>query len=405
MTHIPFTDMFLRKLKTPASGRVEHYDGRIPGFGIRVAATGTKTFFVVARHGHAFRRVSLGRYPIITLERARKKANDALVELANGVDPQEEKRATRSVQSPVADFFPDVVAEFVTLHCLRQNRVSTANETERILRAVFVPVWSARPVASLRKSDVMSVIDAIMADDKPSAARHAFAAIRKFFNWCTEQGLIEQSPCITMRTPGKATARDRVLNDIELIAVYKSAGMLGWPFGPIVQLLALTAQRRGEVVGMRWDEIDTKAKLWSIPGGRTKNHRAHTVPLSATALDIIAGLPRVPDTAFVFPARGYTDRPYSGYSKGKRELDALATQHGWTLHDLRRTAATGMAKSGVPPHVVERVLNHMSGTFGGVAGIYNRFGYLNEMRDALTQWEQHVLDLTKSRVLADATTL
>lgn len=118
------------------------------------------------------------------------------------------------------------------------------------------------------------------------------------------------------------------------------------------------------------------------------------VPLTPAALAVLDALPRVPGTPYVFPARGYADRPYSGYSKGKRELDARAGQHGWTLHDLRRTAATGMAKSGVPPHVVERLLNHVSGTFGGVAGVYNRFGYLDEMRDALMRWEHHVHDLT-----------
>lgn len=257
-----------------------------------------------------------------------------------------------------------------------------------------MPRWQARRVGDIGKADVQAVMDELMAAGTPSAARHAFAAIRKFFNWCVERGLIAQSPCLAMRPPARTTSRDRVLADGELRAILSAADDQGLPFGPIVRLLVLTAQRRGEVVGMRWDEIDARAALWEIPADRTKNHRPHVVPLTPAALAVLDALPRVPGTPYVFPARGYADRPYSGYSKGKRELDARAGQHGWTLHDLRRTAATGMAKSGVPPHVVERLLNHVSGTFGGVAGVYNRFGYLDEMRDALMRWERHVHDLT-----------
>jgi integrase len=395
MATVQFTDILLRKFKPPPTGRAEIYDGRIPGFGLRVTACGTKTFFVVGRHGKAFRRVSLGRYPTLTLENARRKANDALRSLADGTDPQQSKRIERTRN---ADLFPAVVAVFFELHCDRQNRASTAAETQRLLTGNFMTPWATRRVSEITKTDVLNVIDGIMARGAPSAARHAFAAIRKFFNWCAERGYIEQSPCLTLKPPAKHNSRDRVLNDQELGAIVTAAAGQGWPFGAIVQLLALTAQRRGEVVGMRWEEIDTRAKLWSIPGSRTKNNRPHVVPLTATALAIIAKLPRLNTSPFVFPARGYTDRPYSGYSKGKRELDATANLHDWTLHDLRRTAATGMAKAAVPPHVVERLLNHVSGTFGGVAGVYNRFGYLDEMRAALTVWEQHVLTLLSGLV-------
>lgn len=390
MASTTFTDLFLKKLKAPAEGRAEFYDGRIPGFGIRVTAGGTKTFFVVGRHGRSSRRISLGRYPILTLEKARRAATDKLRDMKDGIDPQAEKRAARAVPSSL---FPAIVEDYVGSHCRVHNRESTAGETERLLNAVFVPKWKHKGLGEIRKDDVREIVDAIMQAGKPSAARHAFATIRKFFNWCAERGLVEQSPCLSLKPPAKARNRDRVLTDEELAAVLKASAEQGWPFGPVVQLLALTAQRRGEVVGMRWEEIDLKAGLWTIPGDRTKNHRPHVVPLTKTASAIIAVLPRVEDTEFVFPARGYLDRPYSGYSKGKRELDAMAGQHGWTLHDLRRTAATGMARAGVPPHVVERLLNHVSGTFGGVAGVYNRFGYLDEMRDALTRWEAHVLPL------------
>lgn len=385
----PFTDVFLRKLKPPLAGRPEYYDSMVPGFGIRLTPGGAKTFFVVCRYRGGFRRVTLGRYPTVTLEKARRRANDTLTAISDGIDPQQQKRAARA---NVDDLFPAVVDTFISGYCKHHNRASTVAETQRLLHAVYVTRWKTRRPQDITKRDILDVLDDIMGQNKPSAARHAFATIRKFFNWCVERELVELSPCLTIKPPAKANNRERVLSDAELAAILNATTMQSWPFGPIVQLLALTAQRRGEVVGMQWDELDLTSKLWTIPGIRTKNHRPHSVPLTATAVGIITALPRFSST-FVFPARGKPDRAYLGYSKGKRELDQLAKQHDWTLHDLRRTAATGMACAGVQPHVVERVLNHVSGTFGGVAGVYNRFAYLDEMRQALSAWEAHALQL------------
>lgn len=170
-----------------------------------------------------------------------------------------------------------------------------------------------------------------------------------------------------------------------------------------VQLLMLTGQRRGEVAAMAWADIDLGKAVWTIPADKTKNAKPHAVPLSTTAVAIIAALPRSVGSPFVFPARGKPQKSYSGYSKGKRELDAAAKLKDWTLHELQRTAATGMARLGVAPHVVERVLNHVSGTFAGVAGVYNRFRYEDEMRDALGQWEKYLLAIIGTPVNASAT--
>ena len=385
-----FTDLFLRKLASPATGRAEHYDGKVPGFGLRITAAGTKTFFVVYRHEGAFRRMSLGRYPIVSLQSARQQAQQALRAVAAGEDPQAPRRAEVAAK---ADLFAEVVARFVAEYCQRRNRPSTARETERLLQAVFVPVWRNMSLAKITRADVLSVIDSIEAEGKPSAARHAFAAIRQFFNWCVERELITQSPCLTLKAPGRQSARERVLSDTELADVLAGTGKVGWPFGPIVELLILTAQRRGEVVGMQWTEIDCQEKLWTISGTRTKNHRTHCVPLTDAALALIDSLPRQVDSPYVFPARGKPEKAYSGYSKGKRALNAVCSTRDWTLHDLRRTVATGMARSGIAPHVVEKILNHSTGTFGGVAGVYNRFNYLTEMREALDCWERQVLEL------------
>lgn len=379
-------DLTIRKLPPPASGVAQHPDGKIPGFGVRVTANGAKSFYLAYRHEGKNRRLNLGRYPATTLHRARGKAFAALSELEDGRDP--------SSAVAKAEKFSAALDAFVRNHCQRHNRASTAAETERLLRTYFLPGWKNRNVRAITKGDVAEAIEPILKREAQGEARHAFAAVRKHFNWMVEQGLVDTSPCAGSKAPGKPGSRDRVLDEGELKLIWNTAAGIGLPFGPIVQLLMLTAQRRGEVVAMAWEEIDTDNALWTIPGERTKNGKAHAVPLCKSALNILEGIPHT-KSPFVFPARGKPEQCYSGYSKGKRELDAAAELHGWTLHDLRRSAATGMAKLGVAPHVVERVLNHVSGTFAGVAGVYNRFRYDDEMRAALDLWDDHLRSIFK----------
>jgi len=381
-------DIIIRNLPTPESGVAQHPDGKIPGFGVRVTSNGVKSFYLKFRHREQYGRMNLGRYPVTSLAKARAKAHAALGALADGTDPRgddKKKGANRT--------FGATLETFIEGYCKQHNRASTAAETERLLRVYFLPTWQRRAVPEIGKADVIAALEPVLKRGAPSAARHAFAAIRKFFNWCVEQGLVEDSPCRTMKPPAKAVSRDRVLTDDELARIWQASIAQGDTFGVIVRLLMLTAQRRGEVCGIAWDEIDLGEGVWTIPGNRTKNHKPHMVPLTVTAIGIIKSLPRFEGSSFVFPARGREAQPYSGYSKGKRTLDAAIGLHDWTLHDLRRTAATGMARLGVPPHVVERILNHSTGTFGGVAGVYNRFQYLPEMRQALATWEAHVLRL------------
>jgi integrase len=391
MARQTLTDIALQKLQ-PVDGRqTETWDAKMPGFGVRVSPSGTKSFVLMYRHSGRPRRLTIGRYPVLSLADARKLAQKALAKIAEGADPVAEKQsqAERNL-----DVFAVVVDEFVRLHCNRHNRENSARETERLLKVEFVPKWRKRDIKTIAKADVIRVIDAIVERGSPGAAHHAFAAIRKLFNWCVERGLIDASPCAGLKSPTKQKPRDRVLSDDELASVWRAATQVGYPVGPITQLLILTGQRRGEVAGMRWSDIDLKEALWTLPGELTKNARPHQVPLSQEASRIISSLPQL-DDLYVFPARGRKQQPFMGFNKGKLRLDAASGVEEWTFHDLRRTAATGMAQLGVPPHVVERVLNHVSGTFGGVAGIYNRFGYLPEMRAAMEAWDARVSDLLK----------
>ena len=392
------TDLLVKALPSPAAGQTEVWDVKMPGFGIRISPSGTKAFVLVYRFQGRSRRLTLGRYPSMSLAEARAQAHQALVDLAGGNDPIAVK------QAPAASgTIPAAIDMFIAMHCEQNNKASTTKETTRILRANFSSTWRARNLADISKRDVVAVLDTIVQRGSLGSANHALSAIRKFFNWCVERGMLEVSPCFGVKNPAKNGKRDRLLSDAELLAVWRAAAVDGFPLAPIVQLLILTGQRRGEVTGLRWVDLDLDADLWSLPAEFTKAGRAHAVPISPLAKRIVLAMPRVHDT-LLFPARGVSEKSYDGFNKAKSRLDLACGFSDWTLHDLRRTAATGMARLGIAPHVIERVLNHASGSFAGVAGIYNRFGYLAEMRQALLLWDQHVAALigTKQPVLVDA---
>jgi integrase len=213
--------------------------------------------------------------------------------------------------------------------------------------------------------------------------------IRLFFNWCVDRGLIDVNPCARLKMPAKKVSRDRVLSDAEILRIWNAARSIGYPFGTIAQLLLLTAQRRKEVTTLRWSDLNLEAAQWSIPGELTKNGIAHVVPLVPEVIDILKHVPRI-DDAFIFPSRSGRGRTFSGFSRSKERLAALACVEEFTLHDLRRTTATRLAGLGVAPHVIERLLNHVTGVLGGVAGVYNRFKYRDEVREALALWTAYV---------------
>ena len=380
-------DLKIRNLPKPERGQFEIWDTRLPGFGVRVSHGGAKSFVLVYRFHGRGRRMTLGRYGILSVADARKLAHQALRAVALGEDPGADKLKARRV--PDVEKFDAFVGHFVRTYATPKNR--TAGETERLLRREFVRHWGSRSISSITKHDVLQVLDGIMASGTYASANAALASVRKLFNWAVERGMLEKSPCAGVTTPAKLVTRDRVLTDAELRSVWLALQGMGYPYGPFAQVLLLTGQRKGEVAGMRWAELDFDQALWSIPAQRNKSGRAHVVPLTGSVVDLLKGLP-VLSPELVFPARD-TARTIHDFSRWKRQLDEASKVSEWRLHDLRRTAATGMARVGVHPHVVERVLNHSTGTLGGVTGVYNRFGYLPEMRTALERWEAHVLNI------------
>lgn len=391
MSNKPLTDLRIKKLKATKGKRIELWDALLPGFGVRVSPKGTKSFILMYRFNDKQRRQTLGRYPVLSLSEARQMAKDFLLKTSRGEDPADKPKSSQR-----KDSFSQVVEDFLKLHCERYNKPSTQRSTRQLLTKEFLAVWQNRSVRRIKKSDILKVLDAMVERGSPGAANHAYSAISKFFNWCLERDVIDNNPCSEIKRPSRLKTRDRVLSDGELAAVWSAAEDEAYPFGHIVKLLMLTGQRRGEVLHMHWQHIDFDERYWSIPKEMTKANRAHTIPFSPAVIAILNEVPRL-NERYLFPSRGKGNTVYSGFSKAKKRLNHKSGVNNWTLHDLRRTAATGMAGLEIPPHVVEKVLNHSSGVFAGVAGVYNRFGYIDEMRDALEKWSKYVLSLQRGK--------
>lgn len=388
MTQI-LNDLTLRKLTTAGRDRLELWDGRIAGFGVRVSKSGTKTFMLVYRHRGRPRRLTLGRYPVLSLADARAKAMQALLLVNQGQDPA----LSDQTENSTSHQFDSVVRQFVSRYCSVENKASTAKETERLLTKHFVGAWGKRDIRDIRQSHINAVLDSLVAANKPSEANHALGVVKTLFNWAADRELIAVSPCLKVKKPAKHGSRARVLTEPELSAVWSASAAEGYPFGSMTQLLILTGQRRGEVTSMRWSQIDLEARTWTISAELSKNGREHLLPLSSRAMGLIQALPRF-DTDLLFPARGNDSNVISGFTRAKNRLDRITGVEGWTLHDLRRTTATYLAKLETQPHVIERILNHVSGTFAGVAGVYNRHTYFDEMREALEAWAQRIENLS-----------
>jgi integrase len=375
--------------------RQEIPDSFLPGLYLIQQPSGAKGWAVRYRHQGVPRKLTLGSYPALGLKDARELGAKALRTVAEGRDPGREKILARAAK---ADSIDRIVEEFLERHVRRSNRPRTGQETERLLRQHVLPRWRGRMVHEVTRRDVLDVLDRVVDSGAPIAANRVLAAARKFFNWCVARDILAASPCAGVKPPTAERARDRVLSDDELRLVWQAAVKLGGTFGPLVKLLALTGQRRDEVARMRWDELDFDARLWTLPPARTKNNQPHEVPLSKAALAVLQKVSRITESPFVLTTNGGAS-PASGYSKNKRRLDALlpADVPPWRLHDLRRTCASGLARLGINLPVIEKVLNHASGSFAGIVGVYQRHSFADEKRAALETWSDFISDLVSDK--------
>jgi integrase len=418
------------------SSRQEIPDGLLVGLYLMVQPSGAKSFAVRYRYAGQPRKLTLGAFPAISLEAARDIGAKALRAAAEGRDPATEKQSAKGDAKRQAaeeirgkrDLFENVARDFIERHAMKSNRATTWRETARILGlrpssddpSILVNVggdvmsaWKGRKIQDITKRDIVALLDVVNDRGSPIMANRVLSAVRKLFNWCVARDVIQISPCTLVTPPAPERSRDRVLSDDELRMVWNAAEGDGWPFGPLVKLLVLTGQRLSEVGGMRWNEVDLETKLWTLPAERVKNGERHEVPLSDAAIKILTALPRIKTTkGFVFATR--RDAAVSGYSRAKDRLDAAVKasltngakpQEHWTFHDLRRSMASGMAPLGTQMHVVEKILNHSSGTFAGVAGVYQRYDFYNEKRIALVAWASHVESVVSGKRPANVVAL
>lgn len=373
------------KAKLPA-GKSEafYWDDEMPGFGLRLREGGSRTFVVQYKIGTKHRRMTLGNAFKVTADDARKQAKQVFGKVVGGHDPASE-RATRVAEASTS--FAASVGDFLQAQATR-NRSRTLIETTRYLNQHWKPLHGMA-LAKITRAIVAAELRRIARERSPISADRARSALSTFFAWAMGEGACENNPVMgTNKAAGEYKSRDRVLTDAEVVAIWKAADP-ATDFGKIVRLLFLTACRRNEIGWLRPSEIALEDSLIALPGSRTKNGLPHDVPLSGLACEIVGSLPLDGGDACVFGQRG---TGYMGWDKSKKELDAAlpGIKDRWTLHDIRRTVATRMGDLGTPPHIIEAVLNHISGHRAGVAGIYQRSTYAKEKRAALEGWATHL---------------
>ena len=383
MPRIRLTKSAIDALPTLASD-VVYWDATSPGFGVKVTPKGRKVFLVLYRTGGAgsrLRKYTVGPYGRVTLHQARLAAQKVFSAKVEGRDLAAEKREAR--RRVVADRVEDLLETFIAQH-VSQNR--SAGEMSRLLRREVGRPWAGKSIHEITKRDVVEVISAIEQRGAPIAANKTLKSIKTFLRWCVGRAVLDQSPAEGVPLPAKEVARDRVLEDQELARVILAARRIGGPYGGIVELLALTGQRREEVARLTWQELDLEQRVWTLPKSRTKNAKAHVVHLSDQS---VAVLNRADQRGLlVFSLLG--TKPFQEFSRAKSLLDQLSGVTGWRLHDLRRTCVSGMARLGVAPHVADKILNHQAGTISGVAAVYQRHEFLGERRASLDLWGAHI---------------
>jgi integrase len=363
----------------------------MPGFAVRVSKKGRPSFYAARRRRGAknLTWVLLGHYPSMSLAAARAKARETLLELAEG-----RKTAAHTFASVATTFIERLEAGQIP-KARGSGPLRDVSELVSLIRRELVPVFGNRPIAEIARRDVIDLVEAVVRrggaqpragtrrrDGGPYAARHTLAAARRLFDWAVDRDLLAASPCATVKAKavhGTPARRDRVLQDEELKAVWHAA--TGYPYGSIVRLLILTGQRRGEIAGMRWVEIDFDRALLEISAERMKMNVGHVVPLTPAAVELISGLPRLGPAVF---------GDFSGFSKAKARLNRVSGIAAYTLHDLRRTVRTRLAELGVLPFVAELVIGHAQ---TGIHADYDLHRYDAEKRDALERWERRLIKI------------
>jgi len=374
----------------PKATRTEYPDAGCPGLYLIVQPTGARSWAVRFRHNGVNGKKTLGRAgdgglslaaarAAAAAHRHRLEARPTDVMLVPAV-PGESGGGGNSIET--------AVAAFLELHAYRKTRPSTAWATERVFNRIILPAWRGRSIASIRKRDVIDLVEGVAISGRGYLANRTLGTLSKFFNWLVARDVLAFSPVTGIEKPHQEEVRERTLTDAELRRLWLACED-GEPFGQALRVLMLTGARRNEISQMRRSELD-EGGTWTLPRERSKNRRPHKLVLPSQVRAIIAAMPVIAGCDFVFTADG--KRPVTGWDKAKVRISAKAgiAAETWRLHDLRRTAASGMQKLGTQVPVIEKALNHISGTFRGIVGVYQTHDYADEVRIALQRWADRV---------------
>ncbi len=359
--------------------RTELWDESLPGFGVRVSPQGDKTFFVMFRVNGQRRRLTLGKYPVITIADARRAARKALGQVAAGHDPAGERPQPPAKAYLVGQLIEDYLERYA------RPRKRSWREDERLLRRDVQPRWEDRPAGEIKRGDVRALLETILARGAPIAANRTRAVIGKMFAWAVDQDLLDSNPCTGLKRVAPEQRRDRVLTEKEIHLLWWALEAEDPSIRDAMRLLLLTAQRSSEVKGIRQEQI--QGDLWTVPSSITKNKRTHLVPLSRQVLAVLDER-RAAGTPLLIESPRRQGEPLSEGALSHAAV-RLSRKLGFSFspHDLRRTAGTYLPSLGVQRFVVSRILNH---TDSSVTGVYDLYSYLPEKRAALQAWADHL---------------
>lgn len=382
------------------------WDNRVKGFGLKVTRRGHKAFVLLYRAGRGrqapLRKITIGTCGSPwTVDQARIEAKRLLGEVAHDRDPAADKAEKRRAQR-AGEAVEGSVRAAVEEWLRRDNpNKRTADEVRRIMERDVIPFWGDRPLGGIRKRDVIELVDRVSDRASSVRANRVLAWTKRWLNWCCSRDLIEASPAAHVMKPGEERHRERVLEDEELVELWHALDRLGGAWAAGVKVLLLTGARLAEIFEARRSELDATGTRLRLPAERSKSGEGRTIHLSERAAAIVADLPRF-NSGWLISITGRA--PLTNHGRDKARLDAaiLEVSGGdpmppWRLHDLRRTAATGMQRLGVRLEVIETVLGHVSGSRQGIVGVYQRHRFEDEARAALEAWARHVEGLITGR--------
>ncbi len=387
-------DTSIRSIKPPAAGAVDYFDDLTPGLSLRVTSKDVRTWSVFYRDKHGRqKRLTLGRYPAVKLVDARELARNAHRDVAHGHDPVAEKRAAREVLT-----FGELADKYVEEYA-KPNKKSWG-EDKRQIDADLLPKWRSRPAGEITAEDLLAILNAKVRDGAPVAANRVRALVSRIFTFAANQRLLPPTanPVIGVKKPTKEKSRDRVLTYEEIRRIWDACETQNPYICAWFRLRLVTAQRGGELLQMRWQDIDAKSHFWSIPGEFVKNAQGHRVYLNDLARKVLATVPRNDKSVWVFPESLMGDHKHVGRrlaqsTRANIIAEAKDDPHGRDKvdirgHDLRRTAASLMASGGVPRFVISRILNHSEEK--DITSVYDRYSYDAEKKAAMTFWNRQL---------------